>query len=337
MPRSFFDDIATTNNIFSIGLMQPTRLRQALLTGLAAVFLTASAFPQAVPDNGNTDWFQQAVSEKESNSDWNFLKGFVPAYDRVWTSPPLVETPDTVYAPVMGNGNMAVCVSGSNDKQVYYMRTADFWSDENGVRFVAGNITDNTSVREIPSGCLTIGLDGRNNPLDSAEKSAGYRQEEDMLNAEIRAELPFSHYGLKVTAYVAATENTMVVELSSLQPVRVNVELNTDVVDREASYSASARVDGNSLCLTRETRKTSESRWVSRNAYAARIFGATQVVFTAVDASHVRAAFEIPADATVKVVTCLEGGKNAANPLPAAERRVAVFTDSDIMALKEGV
>src|ERR1035441_3917277 len=35
------------------------------------------------------------VSEKESNSDWNFLKGFVPAYNRVWTSPPLVETADT--------------------------------------------------------------------------------------------------------------------------------------------------------------------------------------------------------------------------------------------------
>jgi alpha-L-fucosidase 2 len=127
----------------------------------------------------------------------------------------------------------------------------------------------------------------------------------------------------------------MVVELSSLQPVRINVELNTDLFDKEASYSASAQVDGNILCLTRETRNTSKSRWVSRNAYAARIFGATHVAFTAVDASHARAEFEIPANATVKVVTCLDGGKNAANPLPAAKQRVAVFTDSDIPALKE--
>jgi hypothetical protein len=275
------------------------------------------------------------VSEKESNSDWDFLNGFVPAYNRVWTSPPLVETSDTVNAPVMGNGNMAVCVSGSNDKQVYYMRTADFWSDENGVRFVAGNIINNSSVREIPSGCLTIGLDGQNSSSGSAEKSVRYRQEEDMLNAEIRSDLPFSNYELKVTSYVTATENTMVVELSSLKPVRVNVGLNTDVYDRVASYSTSAGVDGNVLYLTRETRNTSESRWVSRNAYATRIFGAGQVKLTAVDASHCQATFELPADATVKVVTCLDGGKNATNPLPAAKRRVAAFNERDITILKK--
>src|SRR5580698_9692244 len=114
--------------------MQPTRLTQTLLTCLAGVvFLTASQFLQAAPDKSTADWFKQSGSEKELNSDWNFLKGFVPAYDRVWTSPPLVETSDTVFAPVMGNGSMAVCVSGSDDKQVYYMRTADFWSDEGGI------------------------------------------------------------------------------------------------------------------------------------------------------------------------------------------------------------
>lgn len=280
--------------------------------------LTQPASAMAVP--------APEASDKELNSDWDFLKGFVPAYDRVWTAPPQVETADTVNAPVMGNGSMAVCVSGNNDKQVYYMRTADFWSDEGGSR---------AAVREIPSGCLTIGLEGRNFPLVAVGKSVSYRQEEDMLNAEIKSDLPFSNYGLKVTSYVAASENTMVVELSSPRPVRVNVELNTDVLDREASYSTLAGVDGKILCLTRATRNTSASRWVSRNAYAARIFGATQVAFTAVDASRARAAFEIPADATVKVVTCLEGGKNAANPLPAAMRRVAVFTESEIAALKQ--
>jgi len=270
----------------------------------------------------------KVASDKELNSDGDFLKGFVPTYNRIWISTPLVETTDTVNAPVMGNGSMAVCVSGSDDKQVYYMRTADFWSDEGGVG-------PGPAVREIPSGCLTISLEGRNAPSAPAEKAVSYRQEEDMLNAEIKSDLPFSKYGLKATSYVAATENTMVVELSSLKPVWVNIELNTDVYDRVASHSTSAGVDGRILYLTRETRNTSDSRWVSRNAYAARIFGARHITFTTVDASHARATFEIPADATVKIVTCLEGGKNAINPLPATKHRVAVFNDSGITALKK--
>ena len=300
-------------------------LFHALTAGRRAPPTTSASGELTQPASANAAPTQEA-SDKEVNSDWDFLKGFVPAYNRVWTSTPPVETADTVYAPIMGNGSMAVCVSGSDDRQVYYMRTADFWSDEGGV---------GPAVREIPSGCLTIGLEGRNAPSDPAEKSVGYRQEEDMLNAEIKSDLPFSKYGLRVISYLAATENTMVVELSSLKPVRVNIELNTDVFDRAASHSTSAGVDENILYLTRETRNTSESRWVSRNAYAARIFGAGHVKLTAVDASHCRTTFEIPADATVKVVTCLDGGKNATNPLSAAKRRVAAFTDSDITDLKE--
>jgi len=277
----------------------------------------------------------ESATFQELNSDWDFLKKFVPAYDRTWTSTPLVETTDTVNAPVMGNGNMVVCVSSTDDKQVYYMRTADFWSDENGQRFVAGTVSDNTSVHEIPSGCLTISVEGLAAPANPPGKSPGYRQEEDMLNAEIRSDLPFANCGLTATSYVAATENTMVVELSSLRPVTVKIQLNADVLDRNASYAASAGVDGDSLYLTRETRNTRESRWVSRNAYATRIFGAGLVQLTAVDPSHCQANFEIPSHATVKIVTCLEGGKNAADPLPSAKRRVAAFSDGKIARLKE--
>src|ERR1035441_10025280 len=159
-------------------------LLHALTAGCRALPKTSAPGELTQPASANAVPAQEA-SDKELSSDWDFLKGFVPAYNRVWTSTPLVETADTVDAPIMGNGSMAVCVSGSDDRQVYYMRTADFWSDEGGI---------GPAVREIPSGCLTIRLEGRNARSDPAEKSVSYRQEEDMLNAEIKSDLPFSKY-----------------------------------------------------------------------------------------------------------------------------------------------
>ena len=74
----------------------------------------------------NGDARQQPVAVLFNEANWESLKRFVPAYNRVWTASPLVATADTVYAPVMGNGNMSVCLSGDNDTQVYYMRTGGF-------------------------------------------------------------------------------------------------------------------------------------------------------------------------------------------------------------------
>jgi hypothetical protein len=130
-----------------------------------------------------------AQEGKAMELNWEFLKSFVPAYNRVWTAPPLVGTTDTVYAPVMGNGNMSVCLSGDNDTQVYYMRTADFWTDdgESDGRYHDTNVgpaTGDGLVREIPSGCLRIGVAKQDAPPSPPGQAVGYRQEEDILDAE---------------------------------------------------------------------------------------------------------------------------------------------------------
>ena len=66
------------------------------------------------------------ANEINKKSDWEFLNEFVPAYNRTWASFPMLETADTVYSPLMGNGNMAVCIGGTNDEQVYYIRPSFF-------------------------------------------------------------------------------------------------------------------------------------------------------------------------------------------------------------------
>ena len=70
---------------------------------------------------------------------------------------------------------------------------------------------------------------------------------------------------------------------------------NADVLDRVASLSAFAGVDGNVLYLTRETSNRRGARWISRNAYATRIFGAAVVAYNVVGHSRAQAAFEMPA------------------------------------------
>ena len=272
-------------------------------------------------------------------SHWESLKSFVPAYNRVWTASTLVATTDTVYAPVMGNGNMSVCLSGDNDTQVYYMRTADFWTDdgESDGRYHDTNVgpaTGDFLVREIPSGCLRIGVAKQDAPLPLPGQALAYRQEEDILDAEVRSSLPFAGYGLQVRSWVAATEDTMVVELSCGRRVKVQVELNADVLDRVAAYPVAVGIDGDILYLTRETNNRKGARWISRNAYAARILGAGRIACEVPDDSHARATFELLPGSTVQVLICLEGGRNSTAHLPAARARAARFTSQGLAGLK---
>ncbi|MCY2931294.1 MAG: hypothetical protein NTV86_17765 [Planctomycetota bacterium] len=272
-------------------------------------------------------------------SHWESLKSFVPAYNRVWTASPVVATEDTVYAPVMGNGNMSVCLTGDNDTQVYYMRSADFWTDdgESDGQYHDRNLgpaTGDFLVREIPSGCLRIGLAKQDTPASLPAQAVGYRQEEDILEAETRSSLPFAGYGLQVRSWVAATEDTMVVELACGRPVKVQVELNADVLDKVAAYPVAAGADGDTLYLTRETNNRKGARWISRNAYAARILGAAGMARETPDGSHARATFELRPGSAVQVVICLEGGRNATGHLPAARARAARFTSQGLADLK---
>jgi len=297
---------------------------QRILLLVFIIFVAISTLnAQPVLPNNNED--------KGKGSDWTFLKEFVPTYNRVWFTTPLVDDANTVYAPVMGNGDMNACISGDDNTQIYYMRTADFWTDD-GLK--------EHNVHEIPAGCLKISFDKLNKGGGQSvvgDDGIKYRQEEDMLNAEIRTILSFSGYGLKLTSYVAATENTLVVELSSDSPkaIGVSVELNTDVLDRVA-YPSTAGVEGDKLFLTRETSNREGARWISRAAFATRIFGASHVVYYTDEGDNPRsrATFELPAHTTVKIVTCLNGGKNVTTHLETAKKQVSNFTNSTFTTLK---
>ncbi|MBI4326688.1 MAG: discoidin domain-containing protein [Chloroflexi bacterium] len=404
------------------------------------------------------------------DDDWTFLQGFVPAYNRVWISPPTVATADTVNAPVMGNGDMVVCIGGDQNALTYYIRKSDFWTDD-GV--------GETQVREIPSGCLKISLAGADagenlaknkkatasseySPAQAASKavdgstgakwctadgekthwlmvdlgqacdisrwvvrhsgaggeavnantrdftlqksddgstwtdvdsvtentanvtdrnvrtfasrharltitkatsisdthariyafelyrapragvpadgiSPAYRHEEGILEAEIKSTMPFSGAGLQAVSYTAATENTLVVELSSTsrKAVRIKAELNTDVLNRIA-YPVAAGIDGEKVWLTRQTSNHPGARWISRVALAARVFGADQVVNTAPDRSRAVATFDLLPGKTVKIVTCMSGGKDAdaTTCLADAKSMVEKFSPAAIAALQ---
>lgn len=123
--------------------------------------------------------------------------GPIPAhYQAVWTAPPQ-KTPanHAVDGPLMGNGDMGVCLGGSAELLRFYLNKNDFWR----LKSKAGQ----SGPR--PVGGFDISLPGW--------KGAHYRVEQTIRDGVTVVTLKNKGRVLQVTSWVAATENLLIVEL----------------------------------------------------------------------------------------------------------------------------
>ncbi len=174
-------------------------------------------------------------------------------------------------------------------------------------------------------------------PAAATESPAvAYRQQEDMLNAVVRSDVPVSGGRLEMISYIAATENTLITKVTNRtpKPTRIKAQLSDDVMDR-SDFPAKVMIDGDVLGYTRETSSRNDARWVSRLGFALRVFGGSDVKLATNDATRGTATFEIPAGATATIITCVSGGRNAVNPLDKAVARVRELNEGAIAALEE--
>lgn len=120
----------------------------------------------------------------------------------VMTEPPRhVPSGTVVDGPVMGNGDVGVAIGGPPQEQRFYIGKNDFWS-----QLVQDPMTVGGVQLSIPA------LEG-----------ASYREEEDLLNAEVRGAFTKAGITVRTSSWVAATENLLVTELKLESGANVEV------------------------------------------------------------------------------------------------------------------
>jgi len=121
----------------------------------------------------------------------------------VFTAPPRgVPTNKVVDGPVLGNGDVGVALAGPPQRQLWCIGKNDFWSY--------------SRRRVITVGGLTVRV--------PALAGASYRQEQDLLTAEVRGAFAAGDVTLATRSWVAATENLLVTELACTGgPIRVSL------------------------------------------------------------------------------------------------------------------
>lgn len=173
-------------------------------------------------------------------------QSMMDAYKAVFTSSPQqVPTTKTPDAPLAGNGDIGITMGGTPDKICFYIGKNDFWR----------------AYPVYPGGiALPGGLDISIEDL----RGASYHAEQLPGSAEITAEFSTSRCQLKLSAWVAATDNKIIIELQSDKAVTARLRLWA--ADGNTSTTAHGR--GQVTWVSRSFENTELLRWPTHVALA---------------------------------------------------------------------
>ena len=133
----------------------------------------------------------------------------VSGFTSVFTAPPMpLPCYQQLDAPLMGNGDMAVAISGGPEAQQFWLGKNDFWE--------LRNVWCRSGPR--PFGHLDV--------LIPQLQGATYHAEQNLLAATTVSSFKKGHTEVTMRSWVSATENLLVVELSVKgEPVEGEVQL----------------------------------------------------------------------------------------------------------------
>jgi alpha-L-fucosidase 2 len=228
----------------------------------------------------------------------------------VMTRPP-ASTPCNHFpdGPLMGNGDMTVVAGGRADLQQFHIGKSDFWTDGEGWGFTNEEY-DQYVVSPITVGGVRLWV------RDFA--CATYRQEIDLLHAEVRGRFEAQGWTLHTRAWTAATANLLILELQvrgdvDLHPLGLHVRTWAKCNDDpgRASLPTDAGCDDELTWATRQT--WDRGRWVSRAALATRVLGTATTRSSDRRASST-AALVLRPNESAMIITALAGGRDAITP-----------------------
>jgi len=161
----------------------------------------------------------------------------VARYQGVFTAPPKrVPTNKVVDGPVLGNGDVGVALAGPPESQAWHIGKNDFWSRSRRCVVTVGGLR----------------------LAAPALRGASYRQEQDILKAEVRGAFTANGLTVRTRSWVAATEGLLVTELSCAgKPIEV--ALAQFAGPAGSASSARIRETGNHVNIGRE--QHGRGRW----------------------------------------------------------------------------
>ncbi len=208
--------------------------------------------------------------------------------------------------PLMGNGDLAVAVGGTDTEQTFYLSKSDLSHSMRGL------------------GGLTFTFDAA--PADRTK----YRQEQDLYRSEIRSLLPLGNAAVKMLSWTADGGNVLVTELWMDQGDSINVSLKLWSHPRGAATRAFA--ENGIIGCTREVKTkmgTTAQPFVSNVAVTCRVLGAAALCATnGKDASTAK--FRLTAGKRVRAMTVVAGGYQATDPIAKAKAQAASLDEQAI-------
>jgi hypothetical protein len=255
-----------------------------------------------------------ARKEADASESVDEARAIVSKYIGVYTHPPSTvgSLDPSIHAyripdgPLLGNGDIAVAVGGTDSEQTFYLSKSDLSHSMRGL------------------GGLTLSFSG------PAAHKENYRQEQDLYRAEVRSVLPLKEATIKMRSWTADEGNILATDLSTVEGVPVEVDLK--LWSHTTSLKTQAGIADDLLWSTRETNTTmgtDRRPFSSKVAMTTRILGA-KPAYTTNGKNSSSARFTVPAGKTVRIVTVVAGGYHAENPIQKAKELAASLTDRKI-------
>jgi hypothetical protein len=185
--------------------MSSVSRRRFLEKGAFGLGVLASAAGQAGPvhEAGASQLGESARDQMTESVSEARGPAIAVSHTVVMREPPKhVPSGTVVDGPILGNGDLGVAMGGPPENQMFYLGKNDFWSQQGSPMSVGG-------IRlEIPD---LLG--------------ASYRQEQDLLNAEIRGTFAKEGQELRMRTWVHANENLVVTEMRTSSHMSVTARL----------------------------------------------------------------------------------------------------------------
>lgn len=162
-------------------------------------------------------WLSEGDDVRIREQDWEGRVG-------VFRQPPSrIPTDKWTDAPLLGNGDVGVAIEGEAHEQSFYIGKNDFWvqphlgeTEEQRMERLLQDKGRRTGARIITVGQATLTIP----ELAGAE----YRQEQHILNAEVRGSFRSGQAEARLCSWVSAEENALITELACVRG-RLNVRI----------------------------------------------------------------------------------------------------------------
>lgn len=269
------------------------------ITGVMSVCLVASSMtfsPAAASIDENKIDTNTAVE-----MEWDKLSGILDDYIGVYDKNTKLGSPwNTGFSPdgpLMGNGTVYAFMAGDRKTQNLYISHSNMWQDR----------PSNNGQEYTTFGGITIKqANGQN-----AESLQEFRYEQDMKNAELRAQ---SELGFTTLSWLSAKENIIVTEITNVTENNLPIEVSAWA----ANSNTTARVNDDAMIATKKgiskpkDRDSGTGKWEGWNvniSMASKIIDDIDKTTQNLDSKKNITTFTLQPGQTVTMVSAIEGGK----------------------------